>query len=238
VGRELPRQRLGAHRRHARRARSDRGGLQAGAGRNRHRRADGDHQPVHRPGLQGRRVHVQRSEGARLRAAQDPARDRPGRRAGREGIRLLGRARGHRNRLQQERARGGQALPRGAQLPVRLCARPGLRSEVRAGSQAQRAAQRHLPADDRRHARLHRHARSPGDGRRQPGGRPRAHGRPQLHARGGPGLGRREAVSHRPERSEVRALRSGLPLRRGDDQAGVLPGQVPRGCGLRWRAPL
>ena len=32
--------------------------------------ADGDDQPVHRPGVQGRRVHVQRPESARLRHAR------------------------------------------------------------------------------------------------------------------------------------------------------------------------
>ena len=40
---------------------------------------------------------------ARLRAAEDDERDRPGRRAGRQGLRLLGRPRGHRERRHQER---------------------------------------------------------------------------------------------------------------------------------------
>ena len=53
-------------------------GLQEGAGRDRAERADGDHQPVLRPGLQGRGLHLQRPEGARLRPAEDDARHRPG----------------------------------------------------------------------------------------------------------------------------------------------------------------
>ena len=41
------------------------------------------------------------------------------------------------------------------------------------------------------------------------------HGRTQLPARGRAGVGSRQAVSHRPERSGARPLRSGLPLRIG-----------------------
>ena len=47
-------------------------------------------------------------------------------------------------------ADGHQALPRGDELPVRVRPRPGLRSEVRPGSQAQRAARRHLHRHHRR----------------------------------------------------------------------------------------
>ncbi len=44
----------------------------------------------------------QRPAGPRLRPAEDDARHRPGGRAGREGLRLLGRPRGHRDRRRQE----------------------------------------------------------------------------------------------------------------------------------------
>ncbi len=46
VRRQLPRQRPGAHRRHARRARPHRQGFQAGSGGHRAGRTDGHHQPV------------------------------------------------------------------------------------------------------------------------------------------------------------------------------------------------
>ena len=48
----------------------------------------------------------------------------------------------------------------------------------------------------------------------------------------------RQAVSHRPERSEARPLRSGPALRIGVDQAAVLPGETARGVGLRRPAAL
>ncbi len=57
---------------------------------------DGDDQPLRPSGLQGRRLHLERPGGAPLRDRQDDAGDRPRRRAGREDLRLLGRARGRR----------------------------------------------------------------------------------------------------------------------------------------------
>jgi xylose isomerase len=44
---------------------------------------------------------------------------------------------------------GGEVVPRCAQLPVRVLDRAGLRLQVRAGAEAERAARRHLPPDDR-----------------------------------------------------------------------------------------
>ena len=52
--------------------------LPGGAGRDRPGGADGDDQPVHPPGLQGRRVHRERPGRAPLRAAQGDAQHRPG----------------------------------------------------------------------------------------------------------------------------------------------------------------
>ncbi len=112
--RQLPRQRPRADRRDARTSatRSSRDFKKAleatGPGR-----ADGDDQPVQRPGLQGRRLHRERPARARLRDPEDDARDRPRRRARREDLRLLGRPRGRRDRRDQGPARGAQAVPRG-----------------------------------------------------------------------------------------------------------------------------
>ena len=78
----------------------------------------------------------------------------------------------------------------------------------------------------------------PGDGRRQPGVRARADGRPELLPRRRAGARGRQAVSHRPQRSEAGPLRSGPALRVGVDQAALLPGQAARGAGLRRPAPL
>ena len=60
LGRELPRQRPGADRRQRRRTRSHRARLPHALDATGITGADGDDQPVHRPGLQGRRVHVAR----------------------------------------------------------------------------------------------------------------------------------------------------------------------------------
>ena len=73
-----------------------------------------------RPGFQGRRLHGQRPESARLCLAEDHARHRPGRRAGRQDLRVLGRPRGRRDRCGQGPADGDQAQPRGDELPVRV----------------------------------------------------------------------------------------------------------------------
>ena len=55
--RQLPRRRPGPVGRRRRRARAHRRALPQGARRDRHDGPDGHHQPVHPPGLQGRRVH-------------------------------------------------------------------------------------------------------------------------------------------------------------------------------------
>ena len=68
-------------------------------------RADGHHQPVLPPGLQGGRVHRQRPRRAPLRAAQGDAQPRPRRRARRPDLRVLGRPRGRRGRRRQGRPR-------------------------------------------------------------------------------------------------------------------------------------
>ena len=67
-----------------------------GAGRDRAGRADGHHQPLHPPGLQGRRVHRERPGRPPLRAAQGDAQHRPRRRAGRHDVRAVGRPGGRR----------------------------------------------------------------------------------------------------------------------------------------------
>ena len=97
---------------------------------------------------------------------------------------------------------------------VRVLDRQEVRLPLRARGQAERAARRHLHGDDRRLSRVHPDARPSGDGRREPRGRARDDGRPELPPRGRPGVGSRQAVPHRPERSEARPLRPGLPLRR------------------------
>ena len=170
-----------------------------------HRRPDGDGQPVLRPGVPRRRVHGERPARARLRAPEDPARDGSRRRARREDLRALGRARRGRDRRLPPPRRGGEAAARGGQLPVPVFHRQEVRLPLRARSQAERAARRHLHGDDRRLPRVHPDAGASGAGRREPGGRARADGRAEFPARRRAGLGGGQAVSHRPERPGARA---------------------------------
>ena len=112
--RHLPRRRPGPVRpRRAADAPPDIERFQRRPGRDRPGRADDDHQPVHPPGVQGRRVHQQRPRRAPLRAAQGDAQPRPGRRAGRHDLRLLGRPGGRRDRRRQGRPGRARPLPRG-----------------------------------------------------------------------------------------------------------------------------
>ena len=188
--------------------------VQARARRDRPHRADGDDQPVHRSRVQGRCVHVQR----RRASATTPCRRRCA--AIDLGVELGAKVYvfwGGREGAETDAGKSPlDALKRfrdALNFLTEYVRDQKLRPRVRARGQAERAARRHLPADDGRDARVHRDARSPRDGRRQPRGRARAHGRPQLPARGRAGVGRRQAVSHRSERPGVRPLRSGLPVR-------------------------
>ena len=220
------------------RARPDRGRLQEGAGRDRPGRADGDHQPVPRPRLPRRRVHRERSQGPRLCAAEDDARDRPGRRARRDDVRVLGWTRRRRDRRRQGPAPCARLVRGRHQLPLRVREGSRLRPAVRVGAQAERAAWRHLPPHDGRHARVHRDARARRDGGREPRGRPRAHGRAELHAPRRAGLVHGQAVPHRSERPDPGPVRPGPPVRLGEPQGGVLPGEVPGGRGLHGEPAL
>ncbi len=97
---------------------------------------------------------------------------------------------------------------------------------LRARGQAQRAARRHLLPDHGPHAALHLDAGAPRDGRRQPRGGAREHVRPVVRARRGAGDGVRQALPHRPQRAEDRALRPGPALRLRGRAAG-LPARAP-----------
>ena len=118
----------------------------------------------------------------RARAArgdrQGDAVDRPRCRAGRGGLRLLGRARGHRGRRRQGPAGRAGALPRGDQHARRLrrsSRATALRFAIEPKPNEPRGDM-FLPTVGPRAA-LHLDARPAGDGRRQPGDGPRDDGR-------------------------------------------------------------
>ena len=220
------------------RARPDRRALEGGARRGRHGRRHGDHQPVRPRGVQGRRLHLQRPPGAARGDRQGDALDRPRRRAGRRGLRLLGRPRGHRGRRRQGPARRARALPRGRQRARRLLREPGLRLPLRARAQAERAARRHLPAHRRARAALHHHARPARPRGPEPRGRARDDGRAVVPPRRRAGAVGRQALPHRPQRAGRRALRPGLPLRLRGPQGGVPARPAARARRLRRAAAL
>ena len=132
VRRQLPRRRRHPLRQRRRHPRPHHRALQAGPGRHRSRRHHGDHQPLHAPGLQGRRLHQQRPRHPPLRAAQGHAQRRPRRRDGRQGVRRVGRSRGCRVRRLAGHPRrprpdeGGLRRPRRSTSPRRAttCASP------------------------------------------------------------------------------------------------------------------
>ena len=134
--RHLPRRRPDPVRLLGARARPAHRPLQGRPGRDRDDRADDDHQPVHPPGVQGRRLHQQRPVGPPLRAAQGGPQHRPGRRARRRDLRVLGRPRGRGVRRRQGRARRPGPLPGGRRRAGRLREGAGLRDPVRHRAQA------------------------------------------------------------------------------------------------------
>ncbi len=147
--RHLPRRRPHPVRRPTRRARASIiDALQGGARRDRHEGADGDDQPVHPPGVQGRRASPATTASVRRYAhAQGHAQHGPRRRARRRDLRVLGRPRGHRDRRRQGRPRRARPLPRGPRPARQYVDRQGLRPALRHRAQAERAARRHPAAD-------------------------------------------------------------------------------------------
>ena len=85
---------------------------------------------------------------------------------------------------------------------------------VRAGSQAERAARRHLFSNHGVVSGASSNAGPSPDGRREPRSGARTHGGPELLSRRGSGDRGRQAVPHRSQRSETRPLRSGSAIRR------------------------
>ena len=107
-----------------------------GAGRDRPGRADGDHQPVHPPGVQGRRLHQQRprrcagSRCARCMRNIDLAAE-----LGAQTYVFWGGREGAEYDARQGRPRRARPLPRGRRhCSAQYVDRPGLRHPVRASS--------------------------------------------------------------------------------------------------------
>ena len=152
---------------------------------------------------------------------------------GAEHLRALGRTRRNGNRRVPPPRRGDQAAARSRQCSLRVLDRSEVRIHVRARSQAERTARRHLHGDDRGIPGIHPDARSSRDGRRESRSGARTDGGAELAPRRRAGLGSRQAVPHRSERSGARPLRSGFPVRLREREVRVLAGEVPGGRRLR-----
>ena len=99
------------------------------------------------PGVQGRRVHRQRSRrcgGSRWRKTLDAI--DLGVELGADGLRDVGRPRGRRGRRGQGRPARARPLQGGGRPLLRVRPRPRLRHALRARAEAQRAARRHPAA--------------------------------------------------------------------------------------------
>ena len=208
------RQRSGARARERGRARPDRRPLRGALERDRARRRDGDDEPLHAAGLQGRRLHRERSARAPARAAEDDGRDGPRRRARRADLRLLGRARGSGGQA----AKGAQdALERYREALNFLC------EYALAQGYDMRFALEPKPNEPRGDAWLPTvghalHMISTLDRpERWSASTPRSrtrHGGALLQRRGRAGAVGGQALPRRPERAAPRSLRPGLPVRR------------------------
>ena len=237
--RQPARQRPGPARRLGRRARSDRARVQGGARRHRHEGADGDDEPLRRSRLPRRRVHQQRRARPRLRAPEDDARDRSRRRARRRDVRVLGRPRRRRDQRRQGSAGSAQVVPRRAQLPVRV--RASRRATTcKFALEAKPNEPRgdiFLPTIGHMLAFIYTldHPDMVGlnpEVAHEHDGRARLLARRRAGARGG------QALPHRPQRPEARALRPGPALRQRRPQRRVLPREAARGRAVARHAAL
>ena len=151
--------------------------VQGRHGRDRPRDPDGHDEPLHPPGLQGRRLHLQRPRGPSLRAAQGPLDVDLAAELGAETFVMWGGREGAEYDGVQGRARGARPVQGGSGHARRVRQGLGLRPAVRARAQAERAARRHPAAHGRPRAGVHHRAGARRHGRPQPRGRPRADGR-------------------------------------------------------------
>ena len=154
------------------------------------------------PGVQGRRVHVQRPPRPAGRDRQGDARRSTS--APSWAPRSTSSGAGARAPRSAPRRIPRDALERYREAIDVLCdyvARSGLRAAFRDRAQAERAARRHLPADRRARAALHHDAAPPRDGRRQPRGRARDDGGAGVPSRRRPGAVGGQAVPHRSQRA-------------------------------------
>ena len=139
---DVPRRRPDPLRLLGQRARQAHRPLPGGAGRDRPARPDDDHEPVHPPGLQGRRVHQQRPVRPAVRPAQGGAQPRPGGRARGRAPTCSGAAARARNRTgrRTSRPRSTATAKRSTRSPTTCCRRDTASGSRSSRSRTSRAA--------------------------------------------------------------------------------------------------
>ena len=189
--------------------------------------------------LQGRRVHVQRPRRAPRGDRQGDALDRPRRRAGRRGLRVLGRPRGHRGAASPRiRATRSTATARRSTCsPTTPSARATTCASRWSRSRTSRAATRSCRRSGTRCTSSPRSTGPTWSASTRRSRTRRWRGCPSYHAVG-QALWAGQAVPHRPQRAAHRPLRPGLPLRRRGPQGGVPARAAARARRLRRAAPL
>ena len=198
------------------------------------RRPDGDDQPVHAAGLQGRRLHLQRPPASAARAVGKAMRAIDlGAELGAKIYVFWGGREGTEVGRRQGPARRARALPRGASTSsASTCVDQGY--DLRFALEAKPNEPRgdiFLPTAGHMLALHLRRSITPRWSASTPRSRTRRWpGLDSSHARR-PGAVGRQAVPHRPQRPAAGPLRPGLPLRRRGPQGGLLPGAS---C---WSAP-
>ncbi len=171
-------------------------------------RRDGDHQPVHASGVQGRRVHVGRPPGSSGGDRQgDDARSTSALGSVPRCTCSGAGARGPRSAPPRIPVTRWSAIARRSTCSQRLLAEPGIRAAVRDRAQAERAARRSVAADRRARAALHHDARrTPRWSASTPRSAHETMAGLSFHQGVGQALWAGQAVPHRSQRAADRPL--------------------------------
>ena len=204
-----------------------------------HEGADGDDEPLRRPGVPGRRVHEQRRARARYALQKTMRAMDLGKEFGAETYVFWGGREGTETNAGKDRAGSDEVVPRRAQLPVRV--RRSRRATTTSSRSSRSPTSRAATSSCRPSATCSRfiytldHPEMVG---LNPESRARHDGGSRLHARRRAGDRGGEAVPHRSQRAEARPIRPGPSLRQRGPQGRVLPRQAARGHEVGGHAAL
>ena len=222
-----------------RRARPDRARVPEGARRDRDEGPDGDDEPVRRPGVPRRRVHERTTRRFARYALQKTMRAMDlGEELGAETYVFWGGREGAETNASKDPQEAMKWFRDAINFLCEYSIAQGYDLQVRARAQAERAARRHLPADDRPRARVHLHARPSGDGRPQPGGRARHDGRARTSRTASRRRWRRGSCSTSTSTRRSRAATTRTSASAANPKAAFFLVKLLEDVGLRGHAAL